>query len=259
VLVVGGGVAGLEAARSAADRGHEVVLAEAGAELGGQFAIAASLASRPEFGRLIPWYADELARLGVDVRLRTPVDAVLVSSVDPDEVINATGGVGVRPAIPGMGSDRVRDVRDWLAAPGPVADGETVVIWGADRVGVAAADAIAADGHRVLIVGAQPALAPEAGRREKILAVPRLETNPAVRIELTATVEAIEQDRILLGRDGRREWIEVGGPVLVSQGTVARHTDLGSGRPIVDVGDAGFGATADDAIRSGAAAGLAVG
>jgi 2,4-dienoyl-CoA reductase-like NADH-dependent reductase (Old Yellow Enzyme family) len=259
VLVAGGGVAGLEAARSAAERGHRVVLVEAGPALGGQFAIAASLASRPEFGRLIDWYADELARLGVDVRLSTPGDAALVTSLNPDEVINATGGVGARPPIPGIGSARVRDVRDWLAAPGSVAPEETVVIWGADRVGVAAADAIAADGHSVLIVGAQPALAPEAGRREKILAVPRLEANPAVRIELAATVESIEPDRILLGRDGSRQWLTVSGPVLVSQGTVARPLDLGPRRSVVEVGDAGFGTTADDAIRSGAAAGLAVG
>ena len=56
-----------------------------------------------------------------------------------------------------------------------------------------------------------------------------------------------------------RQWLTVSGPLLVSQGTVARPLDLGPGRSVVEVGDAGFGATADDAIRSGTAAGLAVG
>ena len=122
-------------------------------------------------------------------------------------------------------------------------------------MGLAAADAIATGGAAVLLIGAQSEIAPEAGRREKILAVPRLQANPRVRIVLGATVEAIEEGRVLVGRSGRREWLDVTGPVLVSQGTVpagpALHT---GGRPTYVVGEAGFGASADDAIREGAAA-----
>jgi 2,4-dienoyl-CoA reductase-like NADH-dependent reductase (Old Yellow Enzyme family)/thioredoxin reductase len=260
VLVVGAGVAGLEAARTAAERGHEVTLVEAQPQIGGHYRIAAQLASRAEFGRLLDWYASELERLKVDLRLSTTAGADLVAQLAPDAVVIASGSVGAAPPIPGIDSPRVTDLRAWLARQADLPQDQTVTIWGADRVGVAAADAIAAGGARLVLIGAQSELAPEAGYREKILAVPRLQANPRVRIELDTTLEAIEPDRLLLGRGGTRESIDVSGPVLVSQGTVPSLVELGSGRwQRFVVGEAGFGASADDAIRQGAAAGTRIG
>jgi 2,4-dienoyl-CoA reductase-like NADH-dependent reductase (Old Yellow Enzyme family) len=260
VVVVGGGVAGLEAARTAAERGHDVTLVEARPYLGGQFRIAAALPSRAEFGRLLDWYAAEVERLKVDLRLGTTADADLLAHLDPDAVVVASGGVGIAPAVPGIDAPRVADLRTWLDLRPPVPDGQTVTIWGADRVGVAAADVIAADGAAVLLIGAQADLAPEAGRREKIMVLPRLRANPLVRVELGTTLEAIEADRILVGHGGTRSWIDVSGPVLVSQGTVPAPVDLGSGRwRTYVVGEAGFGGSAADAIRDGAVAGRQIG
>jgi 2,4-dienoyl-CoA reductase-like NADH-dependent reductase (Old Yellow Enzyme family) len=265
VVVVGAGVAGLEAARTAAERGHDVTLVEARPYVGGQFRIAARLPSRAEFGRLLDWYTAELERLKVDLRLATTADAALLRQLAPDAVVVASGGVGVAPPVPGIDSPRVADLRTWLDLRPPVPDDRTVTIWGADRVGVAAADVIAADliatgGASLLLIGAQSDLAPEAGRREKILAVPRLRANPRVRIQLATTLEAIEPDRLLVGHAGTRDWIAVSGPVLVSQGTVPVPVDLGSGSwQTYVVGEAGFGVSADDAIREGAAAGRRIG
>jgi 2,4-dienoyl-CoA reductase-like NADH-dependent reductase (Old Yellow Enzyme family) len=91
VLVVGGGPAGLEAARTAALRGHEVHLYEATRHLGGQVAIAATAPHRADIGAITEWLAGELERLGVTIRLATLVDPDLVAEVAPDEVIVATG------------------------------------------------------------------------------------------------------------------------------------------------------------------------
>lgn len=63
--------AGLEAARVCAERGHHVTLLEATDQLGGQFRLASTLDSQPEFMRLLDWYATELARLDVGVRRST--------------------------------------------------------------------------------------------------------------------------------------------------------------------------------------------
>ena len=80
-----------------------------------------------------------------------------------------------------------------------------------------------------------------------------------MRIELGATLEAVEDDRILVGRDGRREWLVVRGPVLVSQGTVPAGGALHDPqRPTYVVGEAGTATSADQAIRDGATAGRAV-
>ncbi len=91
VLVVGGGPAGLEAARTAAIRGHDVHLYEATRKLGGQVAIAATAPHRNDIGAITEWLTGEVERLGVTVRLATMVDPDVVAELAPDEVILATG------------------------------------------------------------------------------------------------------------------------------------------------------------------------
>ena len=258
VLVAGAGVAGLEAARTAALAGHEVTILEAEAEIGGQFRLAAQLPGKPEFGRLLTWYADEMSRLGVDLRLSTIVEAEAVTRHRPDVLVLAVGGTGLRPPVAGADLPRVVDLRDWLRHPDPPRPDSVVTIWGADRAGVATADAAAAAGHRVLLLVAGEELAPEAGPREKTLMLRRLAGHPNVEIRLGTTVEAVESRRLLLGHAGDREWIDVAGPILVSQGTVPRPVPWdtrigpGCGRTLV-VGEAGFAGSAAEAIRQGSA------
>ncbi len=91
VMVVGGGPAGLEAARTAALRGHEVHLYEATRQLGGQVAIAATAPHRSDIGAITEWLTAEVERLGVKIVLNTWADPDIVAELAPDEVILATG------------------------------------------------------------------------------------------------------------------------------------------------------------------------
>jgi 2,4-dienoyl-CoA reductase-like NADH-dependent reductase (Old Yellow Enzyme family) len=93
VLVVGGGPAGLEAARVCAERGHNVVLFEAANRLGGQVLLGARASWRKDLLGIIDWRQAELERLGVEVRLNAYAHAADVQAEAPDVVIVATGGV----------------------------------------------------------------------------------------------------------------------------------------------------------------------
>ena len=93
VVVVGGGPAGLEAARVCALRGHEVVLLEARDCLGGQVTLAATATWRREIGGITDWLGDEVHYLDVDVRLSVHADRDAVMDLNPDVVVIATGGV----------------------------------------------------------------------------------------------------------------------------------------------------------------------
>jgi hypothetical protein len=93
VLVVGGGPAGLEAARIAALKGHTVILAEASDALGGCINIAKRAPRRIGIGDITDWLEREVYRLGVDVRLGTYVQAADVAAIAPDVVIVATGSL----------------------------------------------------------------------------------------------------------------------------------------------------------------------
>jgi pyruvate/2-oxoglutarate dehydrogenase complex dihydrolipoamide dehydrogenase (E3) component len=188
------------------------------------------------------------------VRLSAVADAETVSRRAPDVVVVATGGSGLQPALPGITRPRVIDLRDWLRRPEPLAGDAVLTVWGVDRAGVAAADAAATEGLQVLLLGAGSELAPEAGPREKSLMVRRLTDNPAVDVRTDTTLEAIDDHRLLIGHAGARQWIDVSGPVVVSQGTVPQHPDIGEGawRTVV-VGEAAQAGSAAEAIRQGAA------
>jgi 2,4-dienoyl-CoA reductase (NADPH2) len=113
VYVVGGGPGGLQAAVTAAGRGHHVTLFERAQRTGGQVNVAASVPSRAEFGDIVRNLAAEAARLGVDVKTGHEVTAGFLLDEAPDAVVLATGA---RPARPWWAHDhpRVADVREFI-------------------------------------------------------------------------------------------------------------------------------------------------
>lgn len=275
VVVVGAGPGGLTAARELALSGAEVTVLDTAAELGGQFALAAGMRSTPDFHRFLDWSRAELERLGVDVRLGKAGDlgdlGALARSEGADGIVVATGGALPEPGfrVTGRGAgDDVVDIRAWLAERPGMLDGneapEAVTIWGADSVAMSVADTLAALGTRVLLIGPEPVLAPESGRRAKILAAPRLAGRPNVRILLDSRIVEAAPGRVLaVGPDGEH-WLDAPGPILVSRGVVPLSASVDregreaalSVRAAVPVVLAGtvveqLPATASNAIKSG--------
>lgn len=149
VLVAGGGPAGMKAAVTAAERGHRVILCEAGARLGGQAGLAALLPDRAEFGGLISNLETQLERYGAEIRRNTHVTASLVSEIAPEAVIVATGSTAYRPAIEGAEDAHVVDAHQVLT--GQVNPGGRVLVadWRCDWVGIGIAEKMALEGRHV--------------------------------------------------------------------------------------------------------------
>lgn len=103
-LVIGGGPAGLEAARRMAEQGGTVALWERKTYLGGQLADWSQAPVRQEFSKWLAWQESELARLHVDIQLNVEVNAAMVESAHPDIVVLATGSTPARLNIPTDGS-----------------------------------------------------------------------------------------------------------------------------------------------------------
>ncbi len=93
VVVIGGGPAGCEAARVAAERGHHVILFEASDRLGGQINLAGKVSWRKDLNSITDWLAAECHRLGVDIRCNQFADEAMILAENPDVVIMATGGI----------------------------------------------------------------------------------------------------------------------------------------------------------------------
>lgn len=133
VVVVGGGPAGLEAARVLSLRGHRVTLFEKEQRLGGQLAVAVHNPAKREFSEFIRYLTTQVQKLGVDVRLGQEATAELILREQPEAVILAAGGQPRRPDLRGVDLPQVVTAQDVL--DGKAAVGQRVVIVGARGTG----------------------------------------------------------------------------------------------------------------------------
>lgn len=217
VVVVGGGPAGLEAARVAAERGHRVTLFERGGQLGGALRWASVL--HPENQPFLRYLREEI-RLGpVKVELGQNVTAEDVVTAAPDAVVVATGGRIAVPSIPGAELPHVytgpglRELLDdrlfggWrqrLARPKAVRLasrvwmplGRRVAIIGGDLVAVELAEFLAARGRLVCVLEAGRDIAPEVGNKRKTEHMNRLD-RLGVTVHVRAAVERIATDAVV--------------------------------------------------------------
>jgi len=160
VVVVGAGPAGLEAARVAAARGHQVTVFEVAADAGGQVRLTAQTKRRAELIGIIDWRMAQCAAMGVEFRFNTWAEAADVLALHPDVVIIATGGLPDKDIL-AFGNDLT--VSAWDILSGDVKPGSNVLLYddAGDHTALQAAQALAEAGARVEVMTPDRTFAPD--------------------------------------------------------------------------------------------------
>lgn len=161
VLVIGGGPAGMSAARIAAERGHSVFLYEKEDALGGQIRVISVYDGKEELKKVPRWYEGQLKRLGVQVQLNREVTSDLIENLKPDVAILATGAVPIIPDLPGVSRKNVVTALAVLAGKCEV--GKRVAVVGGGMVGIETAFYLAEKGKKIAIVEMLPKIGSDIG------------------------------------------------------------------------------------------------
>ena len=154
VVVIGGGVGGMEAARVCALRGHDVSLYEKTGQLGGNLIPAGAHAFKIEIRELNTWYQNQIRKLGVDIHLNAEMDAEKIRALSPDAVVFAIGSNPVMPRVPGIDHPKAVSCTDVLTGKRTL--GNKVVVVGGGLVGCEIAYEALLNGKEVTVVEGLP-------------------------------------------------------------------------------------------------------
>ncbi|MEM7292157.1 MAG: FAD-dependent oxidoreductase [Pseudomonadota bacterium] len=266
VTVVGGGPAGLEAARVAAERGHTVTLFEASDKLGGQFRLAGLQPRRAQILDLIDWYERQLQQLDVDVQFNSPVDADDVMATEADTVITATGSLpaetGFQKALPhldplpGYDPTKVFSIEDVMSKNARL--GERIVLFdeAGNWRGCGTAWHLAEAGHQVTLVTPAGMVGAELKRMDSDYPARQALAKHGVRFICDAGITAWSPEgaTVLSFLDGSEEQVGADSLVLattnLAEDSLYREL-LDKGSTPINIGDSAASGQAAFAIYAG--------
>ena len=238
VLVVGGGIAGMVASYTAAKRGHDVTLCEAGGELGGILRTEKALPFKQDMYALGQTYALLCERAGVDIRLNTPVDAAFADEFAADALVIAVGSEAMTLPMPCDDDANVLSIDELYLENAPTTD--EIVVIGGGLTGCECALLHAQKGKKVHLVEMRDGLAIDANIRNRPILLAELE-EAGVDEVLNARAEHVGADGVTVTVDGEEKLVP-GTTVVCAIGQRSRTAAvdaLRDGAPFVRiVGDA---------------------
>ncbi len=214
VLVVGSGPAGMEAARVAALRGHQVTLYEKNSRLGGQLIQAAIPPHKDRFESLIKYLETQLRKLSVEIELDKEVTAALVEHLKPEVVVLATGVIPFTPDIPGLNKAHVVQAGDVLE--GRVEVGDRAVVIGGELVGCETAEFLVEKGKKVTVTRRGSEMAMKVGPILRPFFLDRLLVKGVTLLTGVKYKEVTPQGLVLTTKEGETRTIEADTIVLAA-------------------------------------------
>jgi len=212
VIIVGGGPGGLEAARVAALRGHEVTLYERGSELGGLLPVAAKPPYKDEMRNVIEYLTYQIEKLGINVELRKELTSEMIREMNPDVVIVATGAIPIEPRVEGVEGGNVLSAVDVLAGNGKI--GEQVIVVGGGFIGCETAEYLSEKGKKVTIIEATDRIGTGMGPIHRMFLMGRLRGHGVNMVPKSEITELTDGGAIILEAEGERKLIKADTIVL---------------------------------------------
>lgn len=195
VVVAGGGIAGLEAAMILKRRGHHPIVCEAGATLGGQFALAGEAPRKEEMKEAALSRGEQVVRAGIEVRLGTPVTASVLEELQPDVVIVAVGAAPMELKVPGGHLPLVTNSHDVLAGKSEVSG--KVIIIGGGLVGLEVAEYLHGKASDITVVEMLDRVAKDLGDLRSICVMENLNASGAQILTDAKCVEIKEHGVVI--------------------------------------------------------------
>lgn len=262
VLVIGGGVAGVEAARMARGLGHEVEVWEKADRLGGQVPLALAGPDKEDVSGIWSYRKAEMDQLGIVVRTGVEPDAERIRAYEADIVFVATGSRPRPLALDLPAGVPVLQSWDVLRDPDLVRAGAAVTIVGGGLVGIETADLLATRGCRVTVIEMQPTVGREMARNNRFDVLARLEGLGATILTET-TIDTVAGDEFVLTTKGEESRRAPGDVVVAAIGPLPDRSVVpeveAAGAPYVLVGDCNRTGDFMGAIRDASMAALAIG
>ena len=251
VLVAGGGPGGLYAAYTAARRGHQVILCEKEAQLGGILKSEQAIPFKQEMYQLSQTYALFARNSGVEIRTSTEVTPEYVEKENPDALIIAVGSEPLVPPIKGLNGDNVVIVNDYYLEKEKVTD--QVVVLGGGLAGCECAIHLGMEGKHVHLVEMRQELAPDANIRHRPLLLK--EVDKYVTVHTGCKGLAVTDEGVLCETDTGEEILIPGTSVICALGQHSRTSLVNSLRDsapyIAVIGDAAKVSTITNAVYEG--------
>lgn len=251
VLVAGGGPGGLYAAYTAARRGHQVILCEKEAELGGILKSEQALPFKHEMYELTGTYEKFARNAGVEIRLNTEVTAELAEKENADALIVAVGSTPLVPPILGLDGENVVIVNDYYKQKEKVTD--KVVVFGGGLAGCECAIHLGMEGKEVHLVEMRNELAPDANVRHRPLLLK--EIDKYVMVHTGCKGMEVTKEGIICETEEKEQILVPGTSVICALGQHSRTDIVDTLRDcapyVAVIGDAGKVSTITNAVYEG--------